>query len=134
MEKSRRIREKEMKEERKRAELSADFRIRCGPLLEPILTEILTARQNQVDNALTNGFNEDETPAERVEKIRNLLKRGDFNAVARYIIILDGCNDETRNRLPINEQVLYFIVLLNTYLFDNFVSHFLIIKKIQTVE
>lgn len=124
MEKSRLIREKQMEQEKTQPDVIADYRDRCVPALEEILKEILTEEQNRIDNVQTNGLDPDETSEQRVQKIRNLLERGDFDTVARYIVVLDECNKETRSQLPIQEQVLYFVVLLNSYLFDDFVSYF----------
>lgn len=123
-EKSRIIREKQIEQERTQPEVIADFRDRCVPALEPLLKEILEEEQNRIDDVPTNGFDPDELSEQRVQKIRDLLKRGEFETVARYIVVLDECNKETRSRLPINEQILYFSVLLNSYLFDDFVSYF----------
>lgn len=121
-EKSRIIREKQIEQERTQAEVISDFRDRCIPGLEPILTEILTEDMTRIDDAPTNGLDPNETSEERVARIRNLLRRGDFDTVARYIVVLDECNRETRKGLPISEQILYFSVLLNSYLFDDYVS------------
>ena len=123
-EKSRIVREKQMEQERTQADVIADFRDRCVPALEPLLKEILEEDENRIDDVPTNGFDPDETSEERVKKIRDLLKRGEFETVVRYIVMLDECNRETRKRLPIQEQILYFNVLLNSYLFDDFVSLF----------
>lgn len=112
-----------MEQERTQADVIADFRDRCVPALEPLLKEVLEEDQNRID-APTNGFDPDESSEERVKKIRDLLKRGEFETVVRYIVMLDECNRETRQRLPIQEQILYFNVLLNSYLFDDFVSFF----------
>lgn len=121
-EKSRIIREQQMEQERTQTDVIADFRDRCVPALEPLLKELLEEEQNRIDDVPTNGFDPDESSEERVKKIRDLLKRGEFETVVRYIVMLDECNRETRKRLPINDQILYYNVLLNSYLFDDFVS------------
>lgn len=121
-EKSRIIREKLLEQEQSTEGINKDFRDRCVPALEPIFTEMLSAEQNRIDNVVTNGQSSEESSENRVKKIRDLLKRGEFDALANYLIELDRFNIEKRNALPIEEQVIYFMVLVNSYLFDDYVS------------
>lgn len=123
-EKSRVIREKLLEQEKLQTDVNEDFRTRCVPALTQLLTDILAEQQENIDKVTTNGGLPEGSPEERVQKVRDLLKTGDFDTLARYIVLLDGCNLETRKTMPINEQVLYFIVLLNSYLFDDYVSLF----------
>lgn len=120
MEKSRILREKQMEQERTQNDVNDDYRDRCIPALQPILAEILTNQEK--GGVQTNGFDEDESSEQRVQKVRDLLKSGEFDRVAHYIVQLDACNIEKRATMAVNEQVLYFVVLLNSYLFDDFVS------------
>lgn len=123
-EKSRVIREKFKDQESRKDDINNDFEDRCVPPLIPILTQLLNEQQRNIDTvATTNGVLDDgETSEQRVQRIRDMLKDGEFDAVARYIIKLDACNLEMRKTMPIGEQVLYFKILLNSYLFDDYVS------------
>lgn len=125
MEKSRVIREKFLEQEKSKDDVNADYQERCVPALEPILTDLLTEQQRNIENMVhTNGVanDADEDSEQRVLRIRTLLKDGEFDTVARYIIQLDACNLETRKTMPVQEQLVYFKILLNSYLFDDFVS------------
>lgn len=124
MERSRVIREKLLEQEGRADEINNDFRDRCIPALNPIFREILMEELNQIDNVTTNGlhYNGEESSEDRINKIRDLLKKGQFDALANYIIELDRVNIEKRKTLPIDEQVIYFMVLVNSYLFDDYVS------------
>lgn len=124
-EKSRVIREKFLEQEKQKDDINADYQARCVPALEPILTDLLNEQQRNIDSmAHTNGVanNTDEDSEQRVQRIRTLLKDGEFETVARYIIQLDACNLEMRKTMSVEDQVLYFKVLLNSYLFDDYVS------------
>lgn len=120
-EKSRVIREKLVQQQQMQDEVNSDFHTRCAPALTQILTDLLSEQLENIDAITTNGM-DDETSEQRVQKVRDLLKSGDFETLAPYIVKLDACNLETRKTMPINEQVLYFIVLLNSYMFDDYVS------------
>lgn len=99
--------------------MTDDFQTNFVPGVTPFLADFLSEEQN-----LTNGnhTNEDEDAGQRVKKIRDLIKAAEFEAVARYIIKLDYCNIDQRRTMPVNDQVLYFIMLLNSYLFNDYVS------------
>lgn len=113
-----------MEQERTHTDVNDDFRERCVPSLEPILIEMLTEEQNRIDKVQTNGtYDGDEDSEQRVQRVRDLLKLGEFETLARYIIRLDVGNKEKRETMQIEEQVLYFVVLLNSYLFDDYVSY-----------
>lgn len=76
---------------------------------------VYSAAISKVDNSSSD---------ERVEKIRTYLKDGQFEEVARYIIQLDvlvGHQNEWKS-LGVDEQILYFVTLLKTYLFNDYVS------------
>lgn len=125
-EKSRVIREKFLEQEKRKDDVNDDYQIRCIPALEPILEELIKEQQRNITNGVhTNGVatdDDDEDSEQRVQRIRTLLKDGDFQTVARYIIQLDACNLETRKTMSVEDQLLYFKVLLNSYLFDDYVS------------
>lgn len=57
-----------------------------------------------------------------VERIRDLLKRKNYNEVVDLIICLDSGNRENRMVMQIEEQCFYFLVLINSYLFNDYVS------------
>lgn len=123
-EKARIIREKFLDQEKKKDDVNEDFQNRCVPALAPILEDMLMEQQKNIDAMVcTNGVaTDDEDSEQRIQRIRTLLKDGEFEAVARYIIQLDMCNLETRKTMSIEQQVLYFKVLLNSYLFNDYVS------------
>lgn len=122
-EKMDRIRAKRAKQERSKNDILSDYIDRCIPELDPILTGILND-EKQVKSLITSA-KIDETESEQwVQQIRQFLKNGQFTDVALYIIKLDalvGQYDKWKT-LRINEQVLYFVTLLQTYLFDDYVS------------
>lgn len=114
------IRKKRAEQEESREDIEHDFEHRCmGPLKE-ILDRLLSDEQNGI--APQNGIDMDEDSEKRVERIRNLIKTGDFETVSRMIIYLDKGNLDARKEMPHDNQVLYFVVLLNSYLMDNYVS------------
>lgn len=124
-EKSRLIREKFLEQEKQKDDINDDFQTRCVPALTPILEDLLNEQQKNIENGVhTNGVatHDDEDSEQRVQRIRTLLKDGEFETVAKYIIQLDACNLETRKTMSVDDQVLYFKVLLNSYLFDDYVS------------
>lgn len=122
-EKTRVIREKLAKQESMQIEMNEDFENRCVGPLTTILEKLLAERQAHMNAVTTNGM-DTETSEQRVQKVRDLLKNGEFDTLALYIIKLDNeaGHDEALRALPLNEQVMYFIVLLNSYMFDEFVS------------
>lgn len=104
-------------------ELAIDYSNRCEPQLVPILTEILK-NAARTDTLIANRREEEIDSSERIQTIRDMLKNGLFTDVAEYIIRLDaqvGHHDEWKS-LKVKEQVLYFVMLLKSYLFDDFVS------------
>lgn len=96
----------------------------CAPKLEEIFKTIL--KNEQLMNALlAEGKNADATePNERIQAIRDNLKEENFNHVAEYIIKLHGMVDhgDQWKSMNVDEQAIYFVTLLKTYLFDDFVS------------
>lgn len=122
-EKSRVIREKQAKQDKEEAEMNEDFQSRCEGPLRTIFLKILEEQRESINAATTNGI--DDGPSEqRVQKIRDLMKNGDFDTLARYIIKLDNetGHKEERSALQLNDQVFFFIILSRSYLFDDFVS------------
>lgn len=114
------INAKRDEQEKNRENINKDFSERCADPLQEVLTRILTEQQSGI--AITNGLHFDDDAAVRVENIRNLLKNSDFETVSRMVIHLDACNSESRKNMSVFDQVLYFVVLLNSYLFDDYVS------------
>lgn len=89
----------------------------CVPELDREIEEALK------ENIVVNGNPLDEEPSEvRIARIRQLLNDGKYTELSRYIIRLDSCNIERRSAMSLVEQKMYFIVLVNSYLFDDFVS------------
>lgn len=124
-EKARVIREKFLEQEKRKDDVNDDYQSRCAPALQPILEDLLNEQQRNIDNMVhTNGVanDDDDDSEQRVQRIRDLLKDGEFETVSRYIIQLDACNLEMRKTMTVDAQVLYFKVLLNSYLFDDYVS------------
>lgn len=104
-------------------ELAVDYSNRCEPRLVPILTEILSDAA-RTDSLIANCQDDQIDSDERIQNIRDMLKNGQFTDVAEYIIRLDaqvGHHDEWKS-LEVKEQVLYFVMLLKSYLFDDLVS------------
>lgn len=114
------IRKKRNEQEERRADVDLDFEERCKEPLKEIIDRIL---QEEVDGIATqNGHHTEEDSHERVERIRRYLRTGEFEAVSRLVIHLDKGNYEERKQMPHEAQVLYFTVLLHSYLLNNYVS------------
>lgn len=62
-----------------------------------------------------------------MERIRELMNRKNYNEVVDLIISLDTVNRENRMAMQIDEQCFYFLVLINSYLFNDYVS-----KEVQS--
>lgn len=86
-----------------------------------IFERLLTDEQAGMEMNM-NGIYDDDDSEKRVQNIRNLLRDGDFEKACRTIIKLDVCNKEAREQMPLQQQILFFVVLLNSYLFDDYVS------------
>lgn len=107
----------------------------CAPQLVEIFTAIL--KDDKRTNALLadgKNMNTDE-PGEHIQTIRDHLKNGDLKEVAEYIINLDGKvgHENSWRPLRVDEQALYFVTLLKTYLFDDFVSEWNFYSKLMDV-
>lgn len=118
------IREKAREQYRSHDETQLFYDEQCAPQLDDIFRAILSDEQRT--NALLNegkNINTAES-SERIQAIRDHLKNGNFDQVAQYIIQLDGKvgHELQWKSMNINEQALYFVTLLKTYLFDDFVS------------
>lgn len=122
-EKMQSIREKSREQCRNRNKISSDFDERCVPDLYTIFTDILTDK-NQTDSLMMSDKMNEIESYEHIEKIRQYLRNGDFIDVAKYIIQVDALcdNHNVWELLPIDQQVAYFLRLLKSYLFDDFVS------------
>lgn len=116
------IRKKRMEQEEMREDIEHDFQHRCMDPLKEILNRLLNDEHNGI--APQNGIDMEEDSEKRVERIRNLIKTGDFETVSRMIIYLDKGNLDARKEMPHEAQVMYFVILLNSYLMDNYVSNF----------
>lgn len=114
------VRKKRNEQEELRADVDLDFQERCVDPLKEIIDRILTEEEDGI--ATQNGHHMDEDSHERVERIRRYLKKGEFEAVSRLVIHLDKDNYEERKRMPHEAQVHYFVVLLHSYLLNNYVS------------
>lgn len=114
------IREKFNEQEEKRKDIEEDFQNRCVPELKVSLQRILA--EEQAGTLSMNGQDHIEKDG-HVKYIRKLLEDGNFESVSRAIIRLDEVNLEARKMMTIEQQTFYFIVLLNSYLFDDYVSH-----------
>lgn len=115
------IRKKRAEQEERAPEITSDFDDHCMQPLKEAIDRILSEEENGV--RLPNGVHtEEEDSRERVERVRNFLRDREFEAVARLIIHLDEGNYENRKQMPHEAQVIYFVVLLRSYLMDNYVS------------
>lgn len=115
------IRKKRAEQEERAPDITADFDDHCMEPLKEAIERILNEEANGV--RLPNGVHaEEEDSRERVERVRSFLRDREFEAVARLIIHLDEGNYEERKRMPHEAQVIYFVVLLRSYLMDNYVS------------
>lgn len=118
------IREKAREQYRNHDETQLFYDEQCAPQLDKIFRAILSDEQ-RTNTLLADGKNIDTTESsERVQAIRDNLKNRNFDQVAQYIIQLDGKvgHELVWRSMNINEQALYFVTLLKTYLFDDFVS------------
>lgn len=117
------IREKSREQCRNQKKIASDFDERCVPQLFAIFTHILSDK-NQIDSLMMSDKMSEIESHERIEKIRHFLRSGEFAEVAEYIIQVDALcdNQDVWRLLPIDQQILFFIKLLKSYLFDDFVS------------
>lgn len=118
------IRKKRNEQEERAPAITSDFDDNCVEPLKETIDRILKEQSNGVQ--LPNGLraNDDEEDSrERVERIRKHLRDREFEEVGQLIIHLDEGNYEERNRMPHEAQVIYFVVLLRSYLMDNYVSN-----------
>lgn len=108
------------------APLIEDYQDRCAPQLGAILTTILSdAPQMERLLAVENRIDQDLSPEQRVHKVRLLLQSENFDETAQYIIQLEALVDHAEHRnnwksMDIEDQVLYFLLLLKSYLVDNY--------------
>lgn len=117
------IREKLREQIQNRAEITSDYTTRCEPQLRDIFTEILT-NEEHTNELIRKGIQTDIVEAnKRIHTIRMYLKEGNFNDVAELIIQSDALsgNHNVWMNMRIEERVYYFIKLLESYLFDDYV-------------
>lgn len=122
VEKRKIILDKYNEQEAKREDIDEDFKTRCIPEFEVILEKLLTDEQAGVQMNMNGIYDDQEDAEKRVQNIRNLLRDGDFEQACRTIIKLDLCNKEAREKMPLQQQIIFLIVLLNSYLYDDYVS------------
>lgn len=118
------IREKAREQNRKHDETLLFYDEHCAPQLEEIFKEILKDEQ-QTNALLADGKNMNTTESgEHVQMIRDHLKNRQFDQVAQYIIQVDGKvgHELQWKSMHLDEQMMYFVTLLKTYLFDDYVS------------
>lgn len=120
------IREKAREQLRSHNETQSFYDEHCAPQLEEIFRSILSDEQ-RTNTLLADGkkINTNESN-EHVQAIRDHLKNEKLDEVAQYIIQLDGKvgHELVWKSMQISDQVLYFVTLLKSYLFDDFVSEF----------
>ena len=117
------IKEKRRIQERAKDDIQLDYINRCRPELQRILFDILSD-DNKIEELIANAKIDENDAEERIQKIREFLTNGQFDDVSVYIIQLDalvGHHGEWKS-LRVVEQVLYFVTLLHSYLFDDYVS------------
>lgn len=114
------IREQAQRQEEDRPEVEADFVTRCLPQLTPILDRILSGNPKDGER-LANGVMSLES-TERIELIRSCLRDGEYERVCQAIIQLDAPNVAKRMEMTLEQQIFYFVYVLKTYLFDDYVS------------
>lgn len=113
------IKQKVQDQMKHRAEVIEKFQEEYKPKLLPFLQDLL--KQDAEEQIVPN--DESQTDTENaVVQVRDLIKSEAFEEVAKLIIPLDACNREKRMLLPIHEQCEYFLFLLNSYLFEDYVS------------
>lgn len=120
------IREKARQQLRNHNETQSFYDEHCAPQLEGIFRSILSDEQ-RTNTLLADGKKINTTESnEHVQAIRDHLKNEKLDEVAQFIIQLDGKvgHELVWKAMQINEQVLYFVTLLKSYLFDDFVSEF----------
>lgn len=123
-EKMRYIREKAREQVLNQNAISTDYETRCFPQLHRILKDILSNKQQIAAlQASCNAVINVES-SERVRLIREYLRDGQFENAVRYVIQLDSLvgHQNEWEAMTVDEQTLYFVALLRTYLFDDFVS------------
>lgn len=116
------IKEKRRKQERAKNDIQLDYMDRCRPELQRILFDILSD-EIKTEQLIANAKIDENDAEERIQKIREFLTNGQFDEVSLYIIQLDalvGHHGDWKS-LRVVEQVLYFVTLLHSYLFDNYV-------------
>lgn len=132
------IREKSREQYRSHDETQSFYDDQCVPQLNDIFHSILSDEQ-RTNALLADGRNINTSESsERVQAIRDLLKNGNLDQVAEYIIQLDGKvgHELEWKKMNVNEQILYFVTLLRTYLFDDFVSksQYMVYLLLRTLE
>lgn len=117
------IKEKRRIQELTKTDIQLDYINRCRPALQRILFDMLSD-DKKIEQLIANAKIDETDAEERIKKIREFLTNGQFDDVSLYIIQLDalvGHHGEWKS-LRVVEQVLYFVTLLHSYLFDDYVS------------
>lgn len=95
------------------------FEAEIKPNLENALRELL---QQDADGNLLVDKSLNIEYENAVQRVRDHLKNMEIDELALLIITLDACNVEMRKSLSLEEQCIYFVYLITTYMFDNLVS------------
>lgn len=110
---------KKLEQDKKREEIMENFEAEIKPNLENALRELLqqdAGGKLLVDKSLNIEYEN------AVQRVRDHLKNMEIDELALLIITLDSCNVEMRKSLSLEEQCIYFVYLITTYMFDNLVS------------
>lgn len=112
---------KKLEQDQKRTEMMEHFEAEIKPQLQAALEELLrqdAAGTLQLDQTVPTNMEHENA----VQRVRDHLNNMEIDALAQLIITLDACNNEMRRKLKLEEQCIYFMYLISTYMFDNLVS------------
>lgn len=110
---------KKLEQDKNRDEIMRDFEADIKPQLQTALQDLL--RQDAEGKLLLDKSMHLEYE-NAVQRVREHLKNMEIDELALLIITLDVCNNEMRKTLSLEEQCIYFVYLITTYMFDNLVS------------
>lgn len=110
---------KKLEQDKTRDEITKHFNEEIKPQLETALKELIK-KDSEGNLVLDKSLNMEYENA--VQRVREHLKKMEIEELARLIIVLDACNNEMRKELSLEEQCIYFVYLVTTYMFDNLVS------------
>lgn len=110
---------KKLEQDKNRDETMQNFEAEVKPQLQTALQELL---QKDADGQLVLEQSLNLEHDNAVQRVRDHLKNMEIDELALLIMTLDACNIEMRKTLSLEEQCIYFIYLITTYMFDNLVS------------